>query len=313
MKKLVIILLLFLVTGCSQVETTEKSFFVMDTYISIKIYDKNKNDIVNEIEKMFNYYDKLFDRFNPSDINNVYTLNNKNEKIEVDPKLYELLLFSNKMNVESQGLLDINMGLVIDLWKKAAIDGVLPNPTSLNEAYSAKKEMELSGSFVTTNGGFIDVGAVAKGFALKEIVAFLEKEGVNKYIINAGGQVHVGTKYRTDKYKIGIKNPDGGDNLLIVNAEKIGISTSGGYERKFEVDGIMYNHIINPKTLYPANYMKSVSVISKDPLLADALTTILFLMPIEDGLEYIKNYDAEAIFYTNDSKVIKTEGFEKYE
>lgn len=314
MKKILLVLLVLLTTGCDNVKTSEKSFFAMDTYMTVKIYsEKNADLALKEVVELFEYYNKLFDRFSESDITSVYTINTSNASLTVDQDLIDLLLFANRMNIESNGLLDINMGRVIDIWKQAAIAGEVPDILKLNEAYDSKKEYNISGSKIITNGAFIDVGSIAKGYAIKKASELLVEKGYDKYLINAGGQVHVGKRYRDDKYKIGIKNPDANENFLTINAENVGVSTSGGYERKFEVNGVVYNHIISPKTLFPANFMKSVSVVSSDPLLADALTTILFLMPIEEGLEFIKKYDAEAIFYSNDSKVIKTEGFSKYE
>ena len=91
--------------------------------------------------------------------------------------------------------------------------------------------------------------------------------------------------------------------------------TSGGYERFYEYNGHKYSHIIDPNTKYPVEYMKSVTVICDDSAFADALTTTLFLMSIEEGQEFVKDMDMDidVIWYSNDDEVYTTSGVENYE
>ena len=100
--------------------------------------------------------------------------------------------------------------------------------------------------------------------------------------------------------------------FYVVKDENISVVTSGGYERFYLYEGVLYHHIIDPKTKYPANYMKSVTVIANDSTLCDLLSTTLFLMSVEDGIEFIKEYEVDVIWYTNNNEIIKSEGF-KYE
>jgi len=144
---------------------------------------------------------------------------------------------------------------------------------------------------------------------------YLKEQGFNKFLIYAGGNVLVGDHYKNDVYKIGIENPTkSGDIYKIVKSNNMAVVTSGGYERFYEYEGNIYHHIIDPNTLMPPNYMKSVTVITNDSALGDALSTTLFLMSIEEGKEYIKQFNnVEAIWYTNDNTIIKSDGFDKYE
>ena len=96
--------------------------------------------------------------------------------------------------------------------------------------------------------------------------------------------------------------------------KNISIITSGGYNRYYEWNGQKYNHIINPDTLFPTNYMKSVSVITNNSAYGDMLSTMLFLMDIDSGLEYVNSVDGiEAIWYTNDNQIITSNGIKDYE
>ena len=124
----------------------------------------------------------------------------------------------------------------------------------------------------------------------------------------------VGKHPENEKYNIGIQGPNKDGSLVtIVKGTDLSVVTSGSYERNYVYDGKIYSHIIDPNTLYPSDKMKSVTVITKNSALGDVLSTTLFLMDIEEGLEFIKNYDAEAIWVTNNDEVIRSEGFVKYE
>ena len=142
---------------------------------------------------------------------------------------------------------------------------------------------------------------------------YLENEGINKYLINAGGNVKVGSSYKSDGYAVGIEEPFNTSKIYkVLHVENESVVTSGSYQRYYEYNGKNYNHIINPKTLFPDNYTKSVTVITKDSKKADILSTYLFLLPIDDGLEYVNNLDdVEAIWYSDE--IYYSNGFDKYE
>ncbi len=311
MKKLIFLVFFFIIVGCSKEPiVSETSFFVMDTYVNIKIYSNQKEtDILEQTKELFVYYHQLTNRYeNYENLVNVYDINRmESEFLEVDSELINLINYGIDFYDKSDGLFDIGMGNLIDVWKKhiASYD-YLPLESDLKKIETNKIVIIDNKIYGDVN---IDLGAIAKGYAVLKAGELLKENGFNKFIVNAGGQVLVGERYRKTPYKVGIKNPDETGNMLVLNVENLNVSTSGSYERFFEIDGIRYNHIINPKTLFPANYFKSVSVVANDSLLADVLTTILFLMPIEDGLEFISNYQAEAIWYTNNNEIVKSEGF----
>ncbi len=309
-------LLIFLSFGCGNkdIVINEKSFFVMDTFVNVKVFGEVKdNQILLEIEDVFMYYHRLTDRYQSyDDVVNVYDINNmETQYLEIDDELLYLINYGISFYQKSDGLFDIAMGDLIDVWKKhIGKYDYLPDISDLK--LIQKKPIEIVDNKVYGDVN-IDLGALAKGYALLKIGELLDEKGYKQYIINAGGQVLLGESYRKTPFNVGIKHPLESGNLLIVKGENINVSTSGSYERFFEIDGISYNHIISPKTLFPADYFLSVSVISEDSLLADVLTTTLFLMSIEEGLDFIKDYDAEAIWYTSDLKKVKSKGFYFYE
>ena len=119
--------------------------------------------------------------------------------------------------------------------------------------------------------------------------------------------------FRSGKYKIGIENPDTGGVFKIVSTNNKSVITSGSYERYYEVDGVRYSHIISPKTLYPTNYTKSVTVICDDSAYGDTLSTYLFLIPVDEGIKYVEKLDGvEAIWYIDSNNVKMSSGFKEY-
>ena len=114
---------------------------------------------------------------------------------------------------------------------------------------------------------------------------------------------------------IGLENPDltAGDYLLTVSISDLSLVTSGNYQRYYTVDGKKYHHIIDPGTLMPANYMQAVSVLTTDSGFADGLSTMLFLMPVEEGLELVEEMDGvEALWVEMDGTVVTSSGFDEY-
>ncbi|MEG2322576.1 MAG: FAD:protein FMN transferase [Bacilli bacterium] len=316
MKKIIIIILIF-TCGCSfKKEMCETNLFYMDTVINIKIYDNDKkkvNKAFNEIENIFKEYQKLTDYYNSnSDLSKLN--NSSSNEIILDDKLAYLINTGLIWNNKSNGLLNINIGGVTKLWHDFRNDEKqLPTLDELSKIDTNINNIKLKDNLLIKQGNVnIDLGAITKGYVTQLAGDYLENIQLPYYIINAGGNVLVG-KSTKNYYNIGIASPTSSNtNIAIIKAQNISVVTSGGYERFKEIDNIKYHHIIDPKTKYPATIMKSVTVIGKDSALCDIMSTILFLMDIESGQEFIKDYDIDVLWIDNNDKIIKSSGF-KYE
>ena len=298
----------------------KKNLFYMDTMIQIKIYSNNKakaTEALKTIDEIYSDYHKLSDRYNSyNNIHNVYFINNNNlddEYITIDERLYDLLDFGLQWYEKSNHLLDINMGCVIEKWKDHfdTADGI-PSNDELNSC--TVNQIVLGEDYtILNNKPNIDLGAIAKGYATQIASDYLESIGLTKYLINAGGNIIVGDHYDNESYKVGIENPNDKTIYKILNITNKAVVTSGGYERFYEFNGHKYSHIISPITKYPAEYMKSVTVIADNSALADAETTTLFLLPIENNKKKVENMDVEVIWYSNNDEIITTDGVSAYE
>lgn len=320
---IVFILFLFLCTGCSfQNKEYTMNLYYMDTYIYVKFYSRDKNlslQVKEEIEKIYKEYHQLTDRYQSYEgIFNVYDIYHNEEKSDIltlDSKLYELLDYSDNFQEKTEGLFTIDIGAIVDVWKKYRDQGYgLPTKQELKKANNKQELVLLGNNQIKNNHPNLDLGAISKGYATQKVGEYLKSVGITEYLINAGGNVLVGTNPEKDTYRIGIQGPNKDGTLVtVVNGSNISVVTSGSYERNYVYQGKTYSHIIDPNSLYPADKLKSVTVITFDSALGDLLSTTLFLMDIEEGLEFIKEYDAEVIWVTNEDEIIRSEGFSAYE
>ncbi len=323
MKKLYLLLIVvLLLCGCNQKVKIEKhNMFYMDTYIEVKLYDTdNSNIIFDEIDDIYKKYHQLADRYSKYDkLINIYYLNNilkENEEITIDKDLSDLINYGINMYDNTDGYINIALGNVIDVWKsyREKETGVPTYDELSNSGSIDINDIVLKDNkYLKKSNVKLDLGAYAKGYATEKVGEYLEQNGYNKYLINAGGNVKVGSKYKDEKYKIGIEEPFNTDNIYkTLNVEDVSIVTSGNYQRYYLYNNINYNHIINPKTLFPENNTKSVTIITKDSAYADILSTYMFLLPIDKGIEIINNIDGVEAIWNND-KIYYSKGFNKYE
>lgn len=300
-----------------------KNIMKMDTYINIKLYSKNKNvdKILNDVESIYNKYDILADAYTKYDnVINVYYLNNVlevNKEVTISKELADLIQYGIDVYNNTNGLVNIAMGNVTSVWKKYINEGTeVPSEKELNNLNININDIVLEGNkFLKKSDVKLDLGSITKGYVTEEVGNYLESKKIDKYLINAGGNVKVGKSYKDGKYVIGIENPNDTNKMYKkINVENKSVVTSGDYQRYYEVNGTRYNHIINPKTRFPANNVKSVTVICDNSKDADMYSTYLFLLPLEEALNYVNNKDnLEAVFYVNEDNIITSKGFSSYE
>lgn len=322
--KLVCICILFLfICGCSndEIVKTTKNYFYMDTMISISLWEDNTSAF-SEIELLYETYHNLTSRYDYLDLINVYYINNVleiNEIVTIDNRLYDILSYAKEVYELTSKNVNIALGNVIDVWSSHKLDNTLPTYDELSTSGS----VELDDLILLDNNQImklsdisLDLGSISKGYTTELIKDILKKYEIDIYLINAGGNVLVGNHYDNDLYKIGLENPE--DNLdiyKILNLENKAVVTSGSYERNYEYNGVIYHHIIDNETYFPMNYFKGVTVIADDSALADVLSTYLFSISYEDGLEYISTLenDIDIIWFIDNDNIKITEGISTYE
>ena len=307
------------------------NFTLFDTVSYIYSYrgdtEETFGEICEEVWTLLADYHYLFDIYHEySGIVNLCTLNKNagGEALEVSPKLIDFLLYAKNLYVLTGGEMNIMMGAVLSPWHDAREDGgYIPSDEVLGEAAkhisidSLVIDKENNTVRIADANARIDVGALGKGYATEKAARLLESKGIEHYVLNIGGNIRIiGTKSDGSSWKTGIKNPkDTSTFAKIIYIADTSCVTSGDYERYFTVDGKRYHHIIDKDTFMPAEYFSSITVITKDSALADALSTALFCMSYEDGLALLSKIQTElgakvdVLWIYPDGNTEMTEGF----
>ena len=338
----VVLLISVSLTGCAAqgaaYEKYTKTFFgTFDTVITIQGFAQSKeifDQAVDRAEEMFHEYHRLYDNFHPYEgINNVYMLNHEAGKapVVVDKALFDLIKFSKDHYEETLGKNDIALGAVLSLWHDARTDSMampdkayLPDPDLLNEAARHTDindiilDEQAMSVYFSDPELTIDLGAVAKGYATELVARDMLQGEMTSFYINAGGNVRLGDGPMDgrENWGVAIQDPDASllsetssdlmDVLFLHNASVV---TSGDYQRFFVYEGKRYHHLISPDTLMPTDYMRSVTIVTEDSGWADMLSTVLFLLPYEEGRALAERLDGvEALWVLNDRSIEMTDG-----
>ena len=328
------ILLILLLTGCGKFnlepeESSEKepfiskSSFLLDTVVTVQIYDKQDKDILEGCFDIIKKYEQIFSRTDKDA--EVYQLNHgtlskEGQAFRISDELTDILSYSLYYCDLSGGAFDISIAPVSSLWNFKPSNPVRPSEEAIKAAlpYVNYKNITLKDNRVTfaKEGMGIDLGAIAKGYIADRVKDYLLENGVKSAMINLGGNVLcVGTKPDGTPFNVGIQMPyaDRNETIAVMQICDLSVVSSGIYERYFELDGIRYHHILNPQTGYPYDTdLISVSIISPYSVDGDGLSTTAFALGLEKGMKLIESIpDTYAVFITEDYQLHYTKGFQE--
>lgn len=282
-----ILICTFLLAGCQQI--SRQTVFAMDTVMDLQLWGPGSADAMDAVETL------ILDTENKWSVHNadsVLSALNRGETVE-DP----LLDTVSALSARTGGAFHPCLYSLMTLWGFPSKQYRVPTQEQIDQA----KEQKLW-----------DLGGAVKGYVGQKAAEYLQTTGVTHGILNLGGNIQTyGNKPDSTPWSIGIQNPAGGDYLGVVSVVGTkAVVTSGDYQRYFAQDGIRYHHILDPETGRPARSgLSSVTVICRDGLTADCLSTALFVMGLEESAEFWRqSNDFEAVFVTTDGKIYATEG-----
>lgn len=223
------------------------------------------------------------------------------KSVTVSRELFDLISRSLKMSEITEGAFDItyaSAGHLYDFRRK-----IKPSQEALEKAlpgidyHHVRLDSETHSIRFLRSGVRIDLGGIAKGHAVDRSIALLQARGVKQTIVSAGGDSRVIGDRRGRPWMVGIRDPRRKDQMAaVLPLRDTAISTSGDYERYFELDGIRYHHIINPSSGHPATGVRSVTVIGSDSTTMDALSTSVFVLGVKRGMALVESLpDVEAV------------------
>lgn len=334
MKRLLCLALCLLLPACARGEMKRYNASFIDLFNTVTMmvgcadsgeeFRTQAQAIHDELE----IYHQLYDIYHTYEgMNNIKTINDMAgiAPVKADERIISLLLFCRDMYEQTGGLVDITMGSVLSLWHDARTEGIefpesarLPDAAALENAALHRGfehlviDVQAGTVFITDPEMQLDVGAIGKGYAVEQVCRALP-EGL---MLSVGGNIRAtGVNPLTgESWTAGVQNPEASlsEYLHILNVDGMSVVTSGDYQRYYMVDGRRYGHIIDPRTLYPTGMWRAVCILAPDSGVADALSTALYLLPVEEGQALLNHFGAEAVWIAGDGQQVFSPGFEAY-
>ena len=294
-------------------ESESSELYAMDTVMSLTAYGSHAKEALDAASAEIQRLDKLFSI--SSETGDIYQVN-KNGEGDLSEDTRSLLASALEYGRETDGIFDCTIEPVMEAWGFTTQNYRVPSDAELSELLSHvdASTVTLTGNHVTLPSDVkLDLGGIAKGFTSARVMDVFKENGVTSGIISLGGNVQtLGLKPDGKRWRVGIQDPSDLNSMFaVVEVSDEAVITSGAYQRFFEENGVHYHHIIDPRTGYPAESgLTSVTIISADGTLADALSTSLFIMGADDASAFWKKHQDqfEAIMMTDSGEVLVTSG-----
>ncbi len=317
-KKYCILLFLLLLASCNnkKEQTIKRTSLVMGSTIEVQVSgidEVTANNAINDVFAEAYRIDTLFSTFMRD--NNMWRINNsETEEIEVNPETFLMLKKCDEIWRQTDGAFDVAIGKLIDLIGFEKDSPKIPSPDEVVKALEnvgwKKIKLKEPNILIKPRNIRISFNACVPGYAADLCSQILEKKGIKNYLINVGGEIFA----KGANWKIGIQHPRKETELMgSIAIDGNGVATSGDYQQYFKKNGKRFTHIFNPVTGYPANECEAVSIIAKDALTADALSTGIFVLGPKKGLALIEKLnDVEAVIVDTTGAMYQSSGFKKF-
>ncbi|MET1253656.1 FAD:protein FMN transferase [Aliikangiella maris] len=294
----------------------EKAFAVMGTQAKVEFEwhdEKQAEQLIQQVIAEMHRIDQLMSPYKPA---SELSLINRQAAVKatvISPELFRLIEKSLYFSQLTRGAFDISFSSVGYLYdfrehKKPTIKQIEQLKGAIN-FHNIQLDKQKHSIFFSDKRVKIDLGGIAKGYAVDQCMAILMRAGVKNAYINAGGDSRIIGKKHDRLWYIGIQHPRD-DKKLLANLplEAVAVSTSGDYERYFETEGVRYHHIINPKTGDSVRAIRSTTILAKDSTTADALSTSIFVLGVSEGMKLINSMpDVSAIMVDKNGKLFVSE------
>jgi len=264
----------------------------MGTVVEITLMGENEESAQNAALQAFQEIKRIEYLMSPwiesSDVNRI-NRSAGNDGVRVSPETVKVIKRAQEVSKLSGGGFDITVAPLVQLWRKARERGMPPEmeevKENLNLVNFRNLKIHYGGRVLLKKKGMaIDLGGIAKGYAVDRAFELLKGLGYRNLVVNAGGDLRVGGSKPKGPWSIGIQHPRDPEKILArISLSDTAVATSGDYEKFFIHQGKRYHHILNPKNGFPAEGCQSVTVLHKEGTTADALATAIFVLGPEKG------------------------------
>ncbi|SHK83936.1 thiamine biosynthesis lipoprotein [Selenomonas ruminantium] len=311
-KKIVVCMLLLvlcLCAGCGEQSDVKKSDIVLDTAVTLTARGEDAQAAIDESMARLRNIDNMVNPNVPaSDVNKLAQNAGTGKWVALQPETFKMLVVAQDYARKTNGAFDVTTKPLVDLWGIGTDHAKVPTPAELSEAQKKVgwQKLELDegtqSARLLQKGMGVDLGGVAKGFAVDEVRKIYARYGIKDGLINLGASsmYALGVNQEGTAWRIGLRHPrkeDAQEKMAILPLTNEALSTSGDYERFFEAGGIRYHHIIDPRTGWPAKSgAMSVTIVAADTvedggMLTDILTTAVFVLGPEQGARFLRGQD----------------------
>lgn len=334
---LAMVIMAFAMTGCGAsgggtsdgAEPVSKTGFCLNTTCDIKIYDMDESGaqpILDGAFDLMNKYEGILSK--TVEGSDVYKINHADGvPVKVSDDTINVLNIGMQMGDYSDGMFDVTIGAITEMWDFTGDNPKVPDDADIKAALPSVDyhQIKIDGNNVSigSTGAQLDLGGVAKGYIADKVTEYMESEGVTSALINLGGNVvTIGTKPDGAPFVIGIERPysDRTEIVGTISVSDMTVVTSGIYERKFEEDGVLYHHVLSPKTGYPTDSgLESVTIraVKGTSGFCDGLSTVCLMLGEDKAKELIAQFQKEypdmqleASFINKDDELSQTDGMD---
>lgn len=300
--------------GCAK-KLPDQTFYALDTVIELRQMEGAAQETVQQAQQRVMELENLLSCHKEG--SDIWRINEQpyEAPVQIAPETYALLQRAKEISLKTEGRFDVTIKPLADLWNVKQAE----KPPAEAEILRTMDRVGFPNLTLHEDGTVtrlspdtqIDLGGMAKGMIADEVKKLLQEAGVQRGIIDLGGSITlIGEKEQGKLWTVGIKNPfQTGESYAKLTVADTSVVTSGGYERYFTYEGRDYHHIFDPYTGYPAEAgLKSVTVVSQDTALADALSTAAYVGGKERALAWAEEYGVEMVLVDTDKKVWITRG-----
>lgn len=294
--------------------------FLMDTVIEITAYGPQAEAGVKEAFAEFRRLHDLTNNFDENSEVSKISQQAGQSKVAVDPELFEIIKISNELSAKLDNVFDITIGPLTELWSVGHKGEFVPTQQEIDTAralvnYKLAQLDEADHTvFLPKAGMKLDLGGIAKGYAVDRAIDILKSKGITSALINAGGDVRViGNRPDKGPWRIGVQDPRNSEGMIgaLSLSDWDNMETSGDYQRFFIKDGERYSHILDPRTGRQPQSIASVTIIGGNSGIDDVLSTALFIVGVQRGMELLRGFPGtDAVFVTKEGQIIITPGLE---
>lgn len=308
---------------------TERSFedtcFLLGTVVTIKAFGPEAEQAVKEGFSKLEEMERIFDQYNSTglvtELNNNFSDQNSlaPPPMKIPQELFAVIKLGQDYGEKTGGKYDISIGPLTKLWTMKENQNELPSQEELDNVKNRidYQKIDLNSETSTIKlelGMSLDLGGVAKGYIIDQVMTHMKKSTITGAIINAGGNVLTWGENVEREWKVGITDPQTIDEtvgFLRFTGGKA-VVTSGNYERFYTINEQKYGHILNIESGWSEKSVLGVTVIGEYSGIADILATSAFVLGVEEGLELIRTEGYEGLIIDQSGVLHATEGFENY-